>query len=385
MNKKLLPLIGIAFVVALISTAAFYSLFAARMTAAPAAESKSSLVIARRALEPGTVLKQDDLSSVPWSGPETPVGAFASLEQVAGQTLADGVPKGELILASRLVSRNGANTGIPEGMRAVSIHVSDSAGVVEMLRPGHKVDVQVFGARSSEERQRGVRTLLRAVPVLAVSKQLEPSSQGYFTAPVVTVLVSSAEAEPLAFADSFLRLRIALRNPAEPVSEQTSATGSRPAAAPSASTSKFVIRTFGLTEEGFTTFADRLSSGVASETLSVAVPGDIDIPNLLRENAAVLESERTVVAAVGRLSYFTLTRAGHEGERIRVGIAALEAGRLKVRPELSHTQGGRQETRALETEVRLEQRRSVVLSGFGKGRGSDPRHVIVVISSPDRV
>jgi Flp pilus assembly protein CpaB len=382
MNKKLLPLIGIAFVVALISTAAFYSLFAARMTGASAAEPKSSIVTAGRALEPGTVLKREDLSSVPWSGPETPVGAFASLDQVAGQTVAEGVPKGELILASRLVSRDGATSGIPEGMRAVSIHVSDSAGVVEMLRPGHKVDVQVFGARSSEERQRGVRTLLRAVPVLAVNKQPEPSSQGYFTAPVVTVLVNAGEAEQLAFADSFLRLRIALRNPAEPVLEQISAAGTRPASRP-VTTSKFVIQTFGLSEDGFAAFARRLSGSVAAESLSIAVPGEMDIAKLLNENSAVLESQRTVVAGGERFSYFTLTRHGEE--RIRVGLAALEPGRLKVRPELWHTQSGRPETRSLETEVRLEQRRSVVLSGFGKGRGSDPRHVVVVISSPDKV
>ncbi len=95
-------------------------------------------------------------------------------------------------------------------MRAVSIRVSESTGVVALLRAGNKVDVQ---AVSDHNNLVQLRTILQNVEVLAVSPQTELGPGGRITVPVVTVLPGPQDADVLALADSGARVRLVLRNP----------------------------------------------------------------------------------------------------------------------------------------------------------------------------
>ncbi|MCX6624473.1 MAG: hypothetical protein NTY38_26105, partial [Acidobacteria bacterium] len=61
MNRKLIPLLGIAFVVAVICTGIFYGLFAGKLRAIAESDSGSPVILASRNLEPGTVVKAADL------------------------------------------------------------------------------------------------------------------------------------------------------------------------------------------------------------------------------------------------------------------------------------------------------------------------------------
>jgi Flp pilus assembly protein CpaB len=96
-------------------------------------------------------------------------------------------------------------------MRAVSIHVTDSTGVLALLRAGHKVDVQVV-VHQKDSNNAEVRTALEELTVLSVQPQAEVSSQGA-TLPVVTLLAKPADADVLAAADAGARVRLTLRNP----------------------------------------------------------------------------------------------------------------------------------------------------------------------------
>ena len=83
---------------------------------------------------------------------------------------------------------------MPTGMRAVSIHVTDSTGVLALLKSGQKVDVQVVvGRGSGKDVETEVRTALEGLSVLTVTPQPEQSSQGQ-TLPVVTLLAKPAAA-----------------------------------------------------------------------------------------------------------------------------------------------------------------------------------------------
>jgi pilus assembly protein CpaB len=101
---------------------------------------------------------------------------------------------------------------VPSGMRAVSVHVSDSSGVLAQLGPGQKVDVQVLITRKSTNGEPELRTILEGVPVLSVNPQPVASSQGS-NLPAVTLLTNPSDADVLALADSGARVRLALRNP----------------------------------------------------------------------------------------------------------------------------------------------------------------------------
>lgn len=221
-KNNLFKLLGIAFVVAIIATGVFYGLFVSKMSSNTG--SGKMLVVAAKSLKPGTVLQTTDVKLVPWLGDQLPKGAFGSPTDVAGQTVFDAIGEDEPIFASRLASSNdGGGSGVPSGMRAVSVHVTDSSGVLALLRTGQKVDVQVVTGRG-DRGDTQVRTALEGLKVLSVTPQAELSSQGA-TLPVVTLLANPHESDVLALADSGARVRLALRNPLDQETRSRTAIG----------------------------------------------------------------------------------------------------------------------------------------------------------------
>ena len=221
-KNNLFKLLGIAFVVAIIATGVFYGLFVSKMSSNTG--SGKMLVVAAKSLKPGTVLQTTDVKLVPWLGDQLPKGAFGSPTDVAGQTVFDAIGEDEPIFASRLASSNdGGGSGVPSGMRAVSVHVTDSSGVLALLRTGQNVDVQVVTGRG-DRGDTQVRTALEGLKVLSVTPQAELSSQGA-TLPVVTLLANPHESDVLALADSGARVRLALRNPLDQETRSRTAIG----------------------------------------------------------------------------------------------------------------------------------------------------------------
>ena len=209
-KNNLVTLLAIAFMVALVATGMFYGLFVTKLKSNG---SGKTLVVAAKTLEAGTVLASGDVKVIAWPAEELPQGAFEHPEQVTGKTLFGSLSQSEPVLSARLASAEGGgqSAGIPAGMRAVSVHVSDSSGVMELLHAGHKVDVQVVTPKTNDA-SAVLRTALEGLEVLDVSNKAEPSSQG-FSLPVVTLLAKPAEADVLALADSSARIRLTLRNP----------------------------------------------------------------------------------------------------------------------------------------------------------------------------
>jgi pilus assembly protein CpaB len=206
MKKNLVPLLGIAFVVAILSTGIFYGLFVGRLKSATAPG--QSILVAAHTLERGAVLQAADVKLAAWGGANMPPGALTTLTQASGLTLIAAVQENEPVLQSRLASRDsgaGAGLGIAPGMRAVSIHATDSSGIVSILRPGHKVDVQLVSSPSALPE---LRTILQNIEVLAVNGTGDGRGN-----PVVTVLVDPEGADLAGLGDSAARLRLVLRNP----------------------------------------------------------------------------------------------------------------------------------------------------------------------------
>jgi Flp pilus assembly protein CpaB len=203
MKKNLVPLLGIAFVVAIISTAVFYWLFVGKIkSGGPAGQ---SVVVAARNLDRGTVLQAADVKFVPWGATVLPQGAFTAADAANGLTLVASQQENEPVLASHVASKSGsgAGMGIPSGMRAISVHTSDSSGIIGMLRSGYKVDVQFVSAEGE------LRTILQNIEVLTVN----PAGDNRSLVPVVTLLVDPEGADKAGLGDSTARLRITLRNP----------------------------------------------------------------------------------------------------------------------------------------------------------------------------
>jgi Flp pilus assembly protein CpaB len=210
-KNNLLKLLGIALVVAILSTGIFYGLLSNRLSSSPG--SGKTLVVAARALKVGTQLQPADVKTIPWTSEQLPQGFYGTIDQVVGTTVFDPIGEGEPVIASRLASaQSGGGAGVPTGMRAVSIHVTDSTGVLALLRAGQKVDAQVVVHQKDSPIGTEVRTALENLSVLSVQSAAELTSQGT-TLPVVTLLAKPADADVLATADSGARVRLTLRNP----------------------------------------------------------------------------------------------------------------------------------------------------------------------------
>jgi pilus assembly protein CpaB len=209
-KNNLVKLLGVALVVAIISTGLFYGLFVNRVNSETP---KNTLVVAAKLLRPGTVLAATDVKTIPWPSQQLPKGAYQDPKEVIGTTVFDTMDEEEPVLTARLATPQSAGgAGVPEGMRAVSIHVTDSTGVMGLLRGGQKVDVQVVVGRGENPGATEVRTALENLTVLSVIPQPEQGSQGQ-NLPVVTLLAKPAQADILAAADSGARVRLTLRNP----------------------------------------------------------------------------------------------------------------------------------------------------------------------------
>ncbi len=210
MKRNVLPLLGIAFVVALAASGIFYGVFVSQLKRASQVDKPSQLAVASRLLDRGTVIKSSDLKLSPWAG-AAPPGSFVKLEQAAGKTVYVSIQENEPVTESRLASeKTNGGMGISQGMRAVSMHVTDSSGLIPFLRAGHHVDVQAVRNRNNPDA--ALRTILQNVEVLSV--QAPPEGTNNQMAPsVVTILTTPENADRAALADSGSSIRLLLRNP----------------------------------------------------------------------------------------------------------------------------------------------------------------------------
>lgn len=151
MKRNLIPLLGVAFVAAVVATGIFYALLLPRLRSTATAHAPSTAAAAPRAPERGD---------------------------------------------------RGPSLAIPAGQRAVSVHPAESSGVIALLRAGSRIDIQVIDARGTGQLKR----MMEDVEVLGVQ-----GADGQ--RPVVTLLVRPEDADRLSLADASMQLRIVARNP----------------------------------------------------------------------------------------------------------------------------------------------------------------------------
>jgi len=257
-----------------------------------------------------------------------------------------------------------------------------------MLKPGHRVDAQVFATKQTPQGQESeARTAFQNITVLAVNAQAEPSSLGGFNAPTVTLLATPREADQLGLADSFGRIRLALRNPIDESRETKAAMpltavfrgGTSPAPAPAAAETrgpapKQSKSQVGLSVELLSASPEAMKAlkrfGVTGKqdvlgTAQVNAAGDLErVLSRLRENKAIdVLSLSKVNAAVSRTAAVELQ--AREAGALRVQFSPFVANgqmHLRVQPEMTVASGAAPGTRKLETEVDISTGRSFVIS-----------------------
>src|ERR1035441_4098700 len=146
MNRRLVTILVIAFIVALGCSLLVYRLISIRMdTSRPVAS--TSVVAAANDIKLGTVLTAASLKTVNIVG-SLPKGAILKPESVIGRGVVSDLYEGEPIIEGRLAmpgSGGGMAATIPDGMRACAVKVDDVVGVAGFVTPGMRVDVLISG------------------------------------------------------------------------------------------------------------------------------------------------------------------------------------------------------------------------------------------------
>jgi len=370
MKRNIVPLLGIAFVVAIVSTGVFYGLFAGKLKSASSETSGQSIVVASRDLERGTVVKPGDLRESQIKG--SLKGSFSKAKDAVGVTLLEAVQENAPLLQDRVASRdpkvNGGGSGLSTGMRAISVRVSDSSGIIGLMHAGSRVDVQAVSDRNGTTE---LRTIQQNVEVLAVSPQLEAAGGNRAPAPVVTLLARAQDVDTIAVADSGARIRLALRNPLDEgvgprhalalasifQSHGTTAQVAESHTQPATTSTlwdhpvNLHVQVLSVSPAGLVELDSRLAGPGAGDALRVAAfraesdAGDL-VQKLQQKRELEIVSGWHLMAGVGRpISY----RAGAAPNLIRVQFSPeTDAGgklSLRVRPEITLQRGDAAVTR----------------------------------------
>jgi pilus assembly protein CpaB len=178
---------------------------------------RAFVVVAARSLPTGVRLTAADLKVVPWPAGNMVPGAFSKVDTVVNRGLLSSVVENEPVVESKLARADGGAglpSAIPPGMRAMSVKVNDVIGVAGFLDPGTRVDLMVTIRKKDDSTSRTVASNIQILTAGTRNDQQNPKdAKTAAAAAVVTLLVTPADAERIALAQSEGQIMLSLRNP----------------------------------------------------------------------------------------------------------------------------------------------------------------------------
>jgi pilus assembly protein CpaB len=219
MNRRLLTILLVAFLIAGGCALLVYRIVGNRMAAAKPVMT-TQVVAAAADIKLGTVLAAKDLTTTSIQG-QVPKGAILKMENAVGRGAISDIFQGEVVLESRLAppgSGGGLAATIPDGMRALAVKVDQVVGVAGFVVPGMRVDVLASGnppgALSNNTQGTLTTTILQNIQVLSAGTDIQKDAEGKpQQVQVVNLLVTPAQAQTLSLAANEMRIQLVLRNP----------------------------------------------------------------------------------------------------------------------------------------------------------------------------
>jgi Flp pilus assembly protein CpaB len=140
------------------------------------------VVVASYPVHAGDIIQPDQLQVVDWPVKHLPVGqTFQDLTSLVGKAVKADVYQGEPVFREKLAAAD-ANGGlpvmIPQGLRAVTIAVSEVKGVAGFIKPGDKVDVlATFELKGKDDKdEQMTKTVLQNVLVIARAQDMQKNN-----------------------------------------------------------------------------------------------------------------------------------------------------------------------------------------------------------------
>ncbi len=173
------------------------------------------IVVAASRLGFGATLSADNLAEVAWAAPTLPEGAFATKHDLlkdGRRVVLTSLDRDEPVLKSKITApgQSGSlSSMLEEGKRAVTVRVDDVKGVAGFIRPNDRVDVVLIRTEGNGRSYSDL--ILQGVKVLAVDQVTGERAEQPTVAKVVTLEVSSEEAQKVVLATNIGKLSLILR------------------------------------------------------------------------------------------------------------------------------------------------------------------------------
>lgn len=217
-NKKI---IAVALVLSLITALMVYIYITGNKTGAAPEPEYATVYVAAATIPARSLIAKADVAEVKIAKELLNPRALSDINNIVGKRAVESILEGEQFFAERLADESNMplSYSIPEGMKAVSINVSEQINVANLPRPGDFVDV-VASFEKEEEKTEQTTTyhpritlvLLQNVQVLALGQDIALSEEKLKEAPATTTLaIRKEDVEKFVFASEYGTLRLVLR------------------------------------------------------------------------------------------------------------------------------------------------------------------------------
>jgi pilus assembly protein CpaB len=213
--KKIAPLLIALLLGGVAVKMAFNLVQKKQMTLSLEQPKRPQMVIAKRGIDSGTVLTDDDLDMADVNTDIVPDNVFKRIEDVRNRVAAVPIVQGQAVAQTLLApagSGAGLQAAIQPGMRAISMDINEITGVAGYLSVGSHIDV-IQTLRDEKTGLPIARTLVQNVRITAVGTRHnpnDPNNDGGGHS--ITLMVTPQQAELLELAGSTGRPRYSLRS-----------------------------------------------------------------------------------------------------------------------------------------------------------------------------
>ncbi len=222
MEKANTKIIIIALVLSLITAALIYFFITADKTDAVPEIKYITVWVAAGDIPARTEITSKHVKQVKIAEELLNINALSDPKDIVGKRTMVSIIEGEQFIPQRLADEDNMTLSynIPDGMRAISMNISEQASISYLLRPGDHVDVIASFTKENEEMGELTKTypniskvILQNVQVLALGQDMMLTADKLTEAPsTVTLAISKDDMEKFVYASEFAALKLALRS-----------------------------------------------------------------------------------------------------------------------------------------------------------------------------
>ena len=181
--------------------------------------------VAKYDISVGQEITEDAIVLEKWPVDKVHVDVIRELDKIVGRRPATKIFKGDQIHAAKLRDADDRTPTemIPDGMRVVTVKVDAVSGAAGLLRPGDRVDVQLFVKANPPAGipHTQTSTLLQDIQVFGIDQHINQSQEDGDGAPVprtIGLLVTPKQGKTVTLASSIGTINLILRHPGEQTS-----------------------------------------------------------------------------------------------------------------------------------------------------------------------